>query len=506
MEAALPAAGNLESPMSLPVPRTSRPNKPTFLRRLLLVSTTIYTILLITRPHEFLPQFAESPILQVLVLFAFGVWLMTSDKGTDLPHFVILPFFLLFIWLSLIAAGWVGGIVPALEKLLPPMLLFVIISGCVRSVSELRIYSTVVIACACVLVLHGHLQVTNGIGWTGEPMIEGRITYSGIFNDPNDMGLLIVVSIALCAFHLRTLRVRLVRWVTAAALCWLLYGVYLTDSRGTMLATMAVLGLEAWRSYGKAVVITAGAVAVPILIAFTRLAELDAEEESAGNRVDAWYEGVQLLTDNPIFGVGYGMFIDYHGLTAHNSLVLAMAELGLTGYTFWVAFVFITGWMIFRLTFPEPRAGGAPLAHAATALPARAAVAGAGADIRRDLWTPPRARAGASASLAHGVETVVESPAAATAGAAVESEDDRMERLASQALLFAATGFAVGAFFLSQSYKPMLFINCGLIVGRYLGMREKGLPVPRVELRLPLMFGITLASVAGIWVLVRVLL
>ena len=100
-------------------------------------------------------------------------------------------------------------------------------------------------------------------------------------------------------------------------------------------------------------VIVAAAIAVPVLVAFTRLAEVDAEEASAQGRVDAWYEGIQLLTEHPVFGVGWGMFSDYNfGLTAHNSVVLAMAELGLVGYTFWLALVGLSGWMIYRLAFP----------------------------------------------------------------------------------------------------------------------------------------------------------
>jgi putative inorganic carbon (hco3(-)) transporter len=475
------------------------------MRKLLFIVTVVYTIFLITRPHEFIPGLAEVPLLQPMVLGAFAIWLAMPNKGLDLPQFRTLPILLVFVWLSLGFAGWWGGIVPAVEKLLPPMLLFVIVSGCVRSVSELKKYSTVVIACACVLVLHGHFQVTTGIGWTGQPMIEGRITYSGIFNDPNDMGLLIVMSIAMSLFHFRTRENVLARVAILAALGWLLYGVYLTDSRGTMLATMLVLGLEVWRSYGRTVVIALGALLVPVLFAFTRLAELDAEEESAANRFDAWYEGIEMLMANPGFGVGWGMFSDYHGLTAHNSVVLAMAELGLFGYTVWLSFVALTGWMIYRLVFPaKPRATPKPaFALAAGTVPwangARAAVA-AGHVARTAA-----AEVAATAPVSRGV---VGRGRAAVSQAVPVVPDQELERLAAMFVLFAASGFALGAFFLSQSYKAMIFLNCGLIVGRYLGMREAGMLVPTYfkSMKLPLMFGVALASVVVLWILLKFLL
>ena len=447
------------------------------MRRLLLILTVVYTTLLITRPHEFVPALAESPLLFVCILAAFGVWLFTPDKGTELPQFRALPFFLVFVWLSLGAAGWWGGIVDALQRMVPAILLFVVISGCVRSLGELRAYSFVIIACACVLVLHGHLQVTTGEGWTGEPLIDGRITYSGIFNDPNDIGLLLVVALALSIFMARFATGRLLQLLTLAAMGWLIYGVYLTDSRGTLLAVLVVLGLEAWRAYGKTVVMVIGAVAVPVLIAFTRLAALSADEESAENRVEAWYDGVQYLISRPLFGVGWGMFSDENaGLTAHNSLVLAMAELGMPGYVFWLAFVMLSGVMIYRLGYPPATPAVAAVAQAA--MPASAAMS----QRRRRAPAP----------------VVVKTAPTA----------EQTERFAARYVGFAAAGFAVGAFFLSQSYKAMLFIVCGLIVGRYLGMREAGIALPEFKLgeRLPAVVAASVASVAGMWVLVRILL
>jgi len=437
------------------------------MRKLLFLLTVVYTVLLIIRPQEFTPGLAQTPLLQIILLTAFGVWCLRSGKGLDLPQFPVIPLLLVFVWLSLgIGGGWWGGIVPALNLLLPPMLLMVIISGSVRSLGELRVYSLVLIACACTLVYHGHLQVTYGLGWTGQPMIEGRITYTGIFNDPNDMGLLIVLSIALSIYHFKLCTSRLAKLVMLVAIGWLLYGVYLTDSRGTMLATMTVLGLELWSAYGKAAVITVGALAVPVLVATTRLSELDADEASAEGRIDAWYEGMQMLQQYPLFGVGWQMFSDHHGLTAHNSIVLAMAELGLFGYTFWLALVFLSGWMIWRIAIPP-----------------------------KPPKPPPTLPWLASSQ-----------PAPSTG--AEPSAKEVAERLAARALLFGACGFSVGAFFLSQSYKAMLFLTCGLIAGRYLGMREAGIDLPRFPLsaNLPRVAISAACSIIFMWVLVRVLL
>jgi len=485
------------------------------MRRLLFAVAILYTILVITRPQEFVPALEGMPLLQVILLAGMGIWALTPDKGLDLAQFTVLPLFLFGVFLSLGFAGWWGGIIPALDKLLPPIFLFVILSGCIRSVRELKIYSFVVIACACVLVLHGHIQKTTGIGWTGQPMIEGRITYSGMFNDPNDLGLLIVLSISLTMFQLRARRGKLIRLVMLSAIFWLLYGVYLTDSRGTMLAVMAVMGLELWRKFGKTVVIVAGLMAVPLLFAFTRLSELNAEEASAGNRVDAWYEGVQMLIDNPVFGVGWNMFGDVHYMTAHNSIVLAMAELGLFGFLWWFLLVFVTGAMIIRLVNLGPEllpvshhAGAAPAAtESPPASPGTVAKPGPKASWRQARLAS-MGRTGDRSGAAHSRGRAGDSlnDPGAESEQAIPARD--MELWAAWSLLLGAVGFAIGAFFLSQSYKVMLFINCGLIVGRYMGMKEAGFPVPEYRLAnwIPVSFGAAMATIVGLWILVKILL
>ncbi len=53
-------------------------------------------------------------------------------------------------------------------------------------------------------------------------------------------------------------------------------------------------------------------------------------------------KGLELLKAHPIFGVGFGNMGDYVGQTAHNSLVVCAAELGLFGLYFWTLFLFPT--------------------------------------------------------------------------------------------------------------------------------------------------------------------
>jgi hypothetical protein len=60
------------------------------------------------------------------------------------------------------------------------------------------------------------------------------------------------------------------------------------------------------------------------------------------DRTALWGESLQLLKSHPFFGVGFGNLADYLGHTAHNSVAVCAAELGIFGLFFWCLFLFPT--------------------------------------------------------------------------------------------------------------------------------------------------------------------
>ncbi|MEQ1637587.1 MAG: O-antigen ligase family protein [Methylococcales bacterium] len=132
----------------------------------------------------------------------------------------------------------------------------------------------------------------------------------------------------------------------------LLYGVFLTNSRGAFLGALSLLGLWALQKYGvKKTMVTAFFMLPVLSIVASKFRTIDAEEESAAGRVEAWYEGFQMLIQNPLFGVGMENFTEHHFLTAHNSYVLILAELGIVGFTTWMSFFLLTFLMLYQLVF-----------------------------------------------------------------------------------------------------------------------------------------------------------
>jgi hypothetical protein len=129
----------------------------------------------------------------------------------------------------------------------------------------------------------------------------------------------------------------------------------------------------------------------------------DSAEESTLERLGCAAAGIKMLLHDPVRGVGYSLYLDHHHLTAHNAYILAAGELGLLG-------VCLFGMLV----------------HLAVKIPA----------------------------------SVLRSPF-------VQGPDARVLRALAMALLAAMVGAAVGIFFLSWTYHPVLWIHFGLCGALY---------------------------------------
>lgn len=416
------------------------------------VLSLFYLILTIIRPQDYMAALAGVPLLSGTLALATLCWLGSNAKTFAAPQYLILPAFLATLMLSEVFNHWVGGAVEQLGQFAPVVIIFFVLSAAV-AVNRKRVPVTfaVIALCSMVLALHGVDQKQHGIGWTGMGMIEGRIMYVGIFNDPNDLGLLFVAALPMTVFlSAGGGFLRRIFWLAGAAL--LLYGVYLTNSRGALLAVLAIVGIYVWYRRGM---VTAGALSVVGLIVMqllsSRMSELDADEESANGRVDAWYEGLHMFTSHPVFGVGAGNFTDYNYLTAHNSFVLALAETGIVGFTLWLAFVGYCFWMMVAVLRYKP-------------------------------------------VLAE--------------GDAQQLADWQYEKRISMTLLLSLCGMFACAFFLSRTYTVVIYLVAALVVGYYVGVRRRFPGLPSLSLGdswwrwIP----IGLGSVVALFVLVTVLL
>ena len=269
-----------------------------------------------------------------------------------------------------------------------------------------------------------------------------RLRGKGQIDDPNDFAQIIVCTLPLTFLfwkRKRAFRNFLFVLVPVGVLIW---GLYMTHSRGGILGVLAMIILAARRKIGTvpALVLAGALFVVASTTNFT--GGRDISTSAGEDRTELWGDGLQLLKSHPVFGVGFGDMPDYFGHTAHNTIVVCAAELGFCGLFFWSLFLL-------------------PSLRDATGVAYRKN------EIQR--------------------ETVVSSDTsyplvAASLNVPDEAEITKFARL----LVLAFTGFLVTAWFLSRAYILTLFLLAGFTEAIYELARQRGM----VSERLP--FGRTL--------------
>ncbi len=308
----------------------------------------LYLAMIYLRPQDFVEALRAKPIMLLLAVLVLGTLLIHNAIRKNkimtfgLRQGVFMIAFFAIIVLSQLQRFYVGGAQAAFDRFLPVFILFIMIVDLVPRFEEMKRMYTLLLLLTVILALNGILQYYRGFDIAGQVMHEGRIRWIGIFEDPNDLGLALLSFTPFFLLELSRKRASArARIVCAGALGILLYALYLTNSRGTFIGFLAMLTYLFSRRLGAArgLLIAAVLGAAMLLAGPSRLADMSVSEESASGRIDAWSQGLNLLKWRPILGVGCGSFMEYHQLTAHNSVVLCAAELGIVGLYLWMLLI-----------------------------------------------------------------------------------------------------------------------------------------------------------------------
>ncbi len=179
------------------------------------------------------------------------------------------------------------------------------------------------------------------VGLFGTYTIEDRVRYRGELHDPNEVALTISAG-ALSLLIGFLLRKRTPIWTLflGVGVGVVFYTIFLTQSRGGLVAAMLVPAIYLLRRYGPLSMVPAALVALPVLLLGGRTGEN--ADVSTQLRYEAWSTGLDMFHHSPIFGVGPRMFGEHHFLTAHNSYVLTLAEMGIIGMFLFVCVLYLS--------------------------------------------------------------------------------------------------------------------------------------------------------------------
>jgi hypothetical protein len=463
------------------------------------LSTLYFAISYLTPPVVFGPlEEVRVELILAVVLFFVSLPKLQGSIVLKTPQSVaVIGLVFAGSFSVLIGQGWAGGAVQALPIFLPCALAYFLVCLHCNTKKKLQVIVLMLLLVCLFVIARGYLDLLHGVPQSGayeagatesagsgkwnieHPYLlvmtndTGELIYRirglGSINDPNDFGQLIVCVIPLVFIFWRPRRTGRNLVFVIAPVCVLLFGMFLTHSRGALLALTALTVVTVRRRIGTlpALLIAGGVFAAAMALHFTGGRDISAN--SGSDRTALWGSGLQMLKSHPLFGVGFGAFSSNCGgcgLTAHNTVVICVAELGFVGLYFWCLFL-----------FPSVRNA------LAVASPAKA--------IEEEVRE-------AEPILSPG-------PLFPRAPGEIEVIDKAEVRRLGSLVVASFTGFLVAGWFLSRSYVMMFFLLGGIAEVVFQMALERGMVAPRLRMArlLPYTGGMALSLVLLMYIMLR---
>ncbi len=199
---------------------------------------------------------------------------------------------------------------------------------------------------------------------TGEITKVNRMCGTGIFNDPNDLALVLITAVPMCLCWITDPSKKMTRPFWLGLLLLFGYALMLTYSRGGFLALLAGLGTLFYLKFGSKKTILLGLLFLPaLLVVFAgRMTSISADEGTGQTRIQLWSDGLYIFRMSPLFGIGMDNYTQFSSHVAHHSFIHCFTELGLIGGTLFLgAFYFaLKGMYDLRVSplAPVPRGEG----------------------------------------------------------------------------------------------------------------------------------------------------
>ena len=327
---------------------------------------------MILRPAELFPALDVIPIYESLIIAALACGVSGLKRHfqwrnlTQQPAMLCVIGVLIAIAISHLQRFYLGGVKSGSIDFLKVLLLFGLIVSQTDTVFRLKTLLTVIAVTAtitvtmCVLDFYGvvdfefitHISDVDGVTDANQLRRVSRMRGTGIFQDPNDLSLLIVFSGVIWATILWDRSLGALRFVSLGPLALLATGLLCTKSRGGLMAAGGAILVLAFCQYGRKVAISFGLLCLGLLpLMAGRQTGIGLGEGGTGHeRITLWREGLAALrSPSFLFGIGQGMYADWAGLVAHNSFVHTYVELGLFGGTLFLGCFFFPALSLYRL-------------------------------------------------------------------------------------------------------------------------------------------------------------
>lgn len=299
-------------------------------------------------------------------LAILGVTLGSKDRWRFPAPFYPLVAFALLITLTFRSTQYQSYDWQPLEDVMKVFMIFVVGASVLNSRARLRFFMFFYLAVFALFPVRGGL-----FNWfLYSATTQGRVGWNHLFENPNDFAALMIFPMALAIAVWISERNRLIRFLALAGVGSLPLVIFLTQSRGAILA-LAGGGFAYFVFQGrgrvKTLMTVLGIAAVLAIFApsdvWTRIGNLKSattsgdlrsanDSRSAEQRFEIWKVAWKVHEGFPITGVGWGAYPNAHsefsrrpGISeiargardSHNTYLTLLAETGWIGFVIWMS-------------------------------------------------------------------------------------------------------------------------------------------------------------------------
>jgi hypothetical protein len=395
------------------------------------------------------------------------------------------------VFTSMLFTGWLGSVPGAVLNFIPNAFTFFLVVINCRRKRHLQLLTGVLLAACLFTLARGYMALHAGDYASpyliGQGNDEGESLYRvrglAFINDPNDFAQL-MASLIPCLFltwRKASLPRNLLLVLIPASI--LIFGMYLTHSRGGMVALLLVILLASRRKIGTipATIIAGLGFAAAMVLGWS--GGRDVSVEAGSDRLEAWSTGLELIKTHPLFGVGFQRFTEYFYITAHNTVVVCAAELGMFGLFWWLMFILPTIRDAY-VSSSDPDA--VKVREQDQPMPYETGYREPVADLRWQAAGHP-APGDAMESMAYRERDLPAAPAAEVPLHLIGAGDEAGEQLSAEEIrrmatlmLICVAGYLTAGWFLSRAYVMTLFIYAGMVQVIYRWALDQGIAPPRL--------------------------
>jgi probable O-glycosylation ligase (exosortase A-associated) len=267
-------------------------------------------------PHRLGYSFIASwPVAEIVGLATMVAWLFSKEPKKLPMHFLIGMIIAYMVWISVTT---VTSMDPALSydkwDVTVKILLFTLVTcGLITTKNRLiGLVWVITISIGFYGVKGGLFTIVSG----GGNHVWGPV--HTFIADNNALALALVMTVPLMRFLQLQSKVFWIRWALGGSIALTIFAIFGTQSRGALLAIIAMLVILVLKSRRKAFVLMASVMAMAVALLFMPQSWTDRmmtiqsyqEDGSAQGRLQMWEYAINVANHRPIVGGGFNVFIN----------------------------------------------------------------------------------------------------------------------------------------------------------------------------------------------------